>query len=295
GGAPDDGVVDQDHPLVPHRAGDDVQLDAHAVFPLLLVALDEGAADVFVLDEADAVGDAAGLGVAQSGVQARVGHADDHVGVHRVLLRQEAPRLHPGLVDRAALDGAVGPGKVDVFKHAHLAGLAAAVVLDAAQAVGVGHHDLAGFHVPQQGGAHGVQGAALAGKSVAAPRQGADAQGPVAPGVPHRDQLGGGHDDQAVGPFQLLHGGGHRLLDAFVPEAVAGQQVADDLGVGRAVEDGPVVFQRVAQLDRVGQVAVVAQGHGAPAVPDDHGLGVGPHPAAGGGVADMAGGHAGLG
>ena len=37
------------------------------------------------------------------------------------------------------------------------------------------------------------------------------------------------------------------------------------------------------------------EGHGAPAVPDDHGLGVGPHPAAGGGVADMAGGHVSLG
>ena len=49
----------QHHPLVPHRAGDDVQLDADAVFPLFLAALDEGAADVFVLDEADAVGDAA--------------------------------------------------------------------------------------------------------------------------------------------------------------------------------------------------------------------------------------------
>ena len=169
------------------------------------------------------------------------------------------------------------------------------MVLDAPQAVGVGHHDLAGGHIPQMGGAHRVQSAALAGEDVAAPRQSADAQGPVAPGVTDGDQLGGGHDHQAVGALQLIHGGGHCLLDALVLEAVAGEQIADHLGVGGAVEDGAVVFQLVAQLDRVGQVAVVAQGHGAPAVADNHGLGVGPHPAAGGGVAHMAGGHVGLG
>ncbi len=37
----------------------------------------------------------------------------------------------------------------------------------------------------------------------------------------------------------------------------------------------PFVFQLAAQLHCVGQVAVVAQGHGAPPMPDDHGLCVG--------------------
>ena len=205
-----------------------------------------------------------------------------------MFLSQEPAGLHPGLVDRAALDDAVGPGKIDVFKDAHLAGLFAAVLGVAAQAVGVGHHNLAGGDVPQIGGPHRVQGTALAGEHIAAARQGADAQGPVAPGVADRDQLGGGHNHQAVGALQLVHGGGHRLLDALVLEAVAGQQVADHLGVGGTMEDGAVVLQSVPQLDRIGQVAVVAQGHGAPAMPDNHGLGVGTNPAAGGGVPDMA-------
>ena len=59
------------------------------------------------------------------------------------------------------------------------------------------------------------------------------------------------------------------------------------------MEDGALIFQLAAQLQGVGQVAVVAQGHGAPPVPDDHGLGVGPHPAARRCVADVAGGHVG--
>ncbi len=59
------------------------------------------------------------------------------------------------------------------------------------------------------------------------------------------------------------------------------------------MEDGTLVLQLTAQLDGIGQVAVVAEGHGAAAMPHDHGLGVGPHTAAGGGVAHMAGSHVG--
>ena len=61
------------------------------------------------------------------------------------------------------------------------------------------------------------------------------------------------------------------------------------------MEDGTLVFQLAAQLQSVGQIAVVAEGHGTPAMADDHGLGVGPDAAAGGSVADMAGGHVGRG
>ena len=57
------------------------------------------------------------------------------------------------------------------------------------------------------------------------------------------------------------------------------------------MEDGALVFQLAAQLHSVGQVAVVAQCHGAAAVPDDHGLGVGADACAGGGVAHMTGSH----
>ena len=65
GGAAHDGVIHQHDPLALDGAGHHVQLDAHAVFALLLAALDKGAADVFIFDEADAVGNAALLRVAE--------------------------------------------------------------------------------------------------------------------------------------------------------------------------------------------------------------------------------------
>ena len=103
GGAADDGVIHQHHPLALDGAGHRVELDADAVLALFLAALDKGAANVFIFDEADAVGDAALLGVAEGGVQAGVRHADDHIGLHGVLLRQEAARLLACLVDGLAL------------------------------------------------------------------------------------------------------------------------------------------------------------------------------------------------
>ena len=141
-----------------------------------------------------------------------------------MLLRQETACLLAGLMDRLPLDDAVRAGEVDVLKHAHLAVRAAHMVGDAPQLSGLGvrHHDLAGFHIPQESGSSGVQGAALAGKNVAAARQGTDAQGPVAAGVPHGDELGGRHDDEAVSPLQHVHGLADGRLDAAHPQAVAG-------------------------------------------------------------------------
>ena len=117
-----------------------------------------------------------------------------------MFLCKEPARLFACLVDRAALNDAVRAGEIDVLEDAHLGILPAAVILDAPQltAAGVHHDDLAGLHVPQQGRSGGVQRAALAGEDVAAAGQRTDAQGPVAAGVAHRDELGGRHDNKAV-------------------------------------------------------------------------------------------------
>ena len=136
------------------------------------------------------------------------------------------------------------------------------MILDAPQltGLGVGNDDLAGLHVPQQGRARSIQRAALASKDVAAAGQGADAQGAVAPGVPDRNELGGGHDHQTVCTLQHIHRLADGSLNAAHPQAVAGDEVADDLGIGGAVEDGTLVLQLTAQLQGIGQVAVVAEG-----------------------------------
>ena len=165
------------------------------------------------------------------------------------------------------------------------------MVGDAPQAVLVRHHDLAGGHVPEEAGADGVQGAALRGEDVASV-QGADAQGAEAVGVPGGDELLGGEEHQGVSPLDDVHGGGDGGLDGGGLEPGAGDGVGDDLGVAGGVEDGAGELQPLPELGGVGEVSVVAQGHGALHMVDDHGLGVGAALPAGGGVAHMAHGDA---
>ena len=68
-----DGVIHEDDSLVLHGGGDGVELDADACCTLGLFRLDEGPADVLVLDQADAVGNAAFVAVTQGGVEAESG------------------------------------------------------------------------------------------------------------------------------------------------------------------------------------------------------------------------------
>ena len=55
---------------------------------IVLGRLDEGAADIVVADDAELVGDAGGLRVADRGRHAGIGHRHDHVGVGRRLARE---------------------------------------------------------------------------------------------------------------------------------------------------------------------------------------------------------------
>ena len=105
-------------------AGQRIELEADAHVAQPLVGRNEGAADVAVLDQALAIGDAALVGVADRGRDRRVGDGNDHVGLDRVLARQHAAQFHAHVVDQAAVQRAVGPCEVDVFKGAQ-GGLAA--------------------------------------------------------------------------------------------------------------------------------------------------------------------------
>lgn len=190
GSTPDDGVVDDDYPLAPYYGGNGVELDTHLVLPVFLAGGDEGAGDVLVLDEAGAVGDAGLPGIADGGIDAGVGHADHDVGLDRMLQGQEGSCTEPSLVDAGTVDHRVRPGKVDKLKHTQAALGLAAVGPYAPQAGLVGDDDFAGFHIPEEVGADGVQSAALRGEHIAAV-QSTDAQRPEAVGVPGGDQLAG--------------------------------------------------------------------------------------------------------
>ena len=292
GGAAHDGVVDEHHALALHGGSDGVELDAHAVLPLLLGGLDEGAADVLVFDEADAVGNAALAGVADGGVDAAVGHADDHVGLHGMVQRQERARAQARHVHAAAVHHAVGAGEVDELKNAQGA-VAFAGTFEAFDALGGDDHGFARLDVAHEGRAHRVQRAAFAGKDHVAV-QIAHAQGVEAVRVARGDELLRAHDHQRIRALDALHGAQHGLLDAVALEPLLRDNISDHLGVAGGVEDRALEFQFFAQLAGVDEVAVMAQGQSTFEVVDEHGLSVAAILGAGGAVAAVTHGHAAL-
>ena len=67
GGAADDGVIDKDDTLAVHHRAVGAVLEADAELADLLGRLDEGAADIVIADDAELVGDAGLLRVADGG------------------------------------------------------------------------------------------------------------------------------------------------------------------------------------------------------------------------------------
>ena len=159
GVAADDGVVDHHEPLARYDLLERVQLQADAELADGLAGLDEGAAHVGVLDQAEAEWDAGGLRVADGGWSPGVGGGDDQVRVDGVFASQDPADLHAGGVDAAACDGGVGPGQVDIFEEAAL-GLGVGESL-AAQPGAVDGDELAGLDLTHETGADDVKGGGL--------------------------------------------------------------------------------------------------------------------------------------
>ena len=80
--------------------------------------LDEGAADIVVADDAEIEGDARGLGEADRGRHAGIGHRHDDVGGGRRLARELRADPLAHLVDAGALDDRIGAGEIDVLEDA---------------------------------------------------------------------------------------------------------------------------------------------------------------------------------
>lgn len=93
GRAADDGIVHHHHPLAANLAFHGAELDLDLIYPVILPGGDEGPADIFVFDQADAVGNPRFPGIAHGGVQTGIRHADDNVRVHRMGLREDLPAL----------------------------------------------------------------------------------------------------------------------------------------------------------------------------------------------------------
>ena len=118
GGAAHDGIVDQHDALARDHGAVGVVLEAHAKLADLLGRLDEGAADIVVADDADLVGDAGLLGIADRRRHAGIRHRDDHIGLRRRLARELGAHGLAHVVDVAAADDGIRPGEIDVFEDA---------------------------------------------------------------------------------------------------------------------------------------------------------------------------------
>ena len=160
-------IVNHNNTLASDRVRNGIELDSDLVLAVLLAGSDERPSDIFVFDEADAVGDSGLLGIADGGVKAGVRNADNNVRLNGMLQGEESACSDPCRVNAAAVDYRIGAGKVDVFKNAERAGLFVAVVFNGAHAVFIKNNNLSGLDVADKLRPHCVKRAAFRGNDVA--------------------------------------------------------------------------------------------------------------------------------
>ena len=118
GRAAHEAVVDEHDALALDRGAVRRMLHAHAELAHRLRRLDEGAADIMVADDAELVGNAAGLGEAERRRHAGIGHRDDDVGSAGASRASSRPIVLAHLVDVAPVHDGIGAGEIDVFEDA---------------------------------------------------------------------------------------------------------------------------------------------------------------------------------
>ena len=273
-GAADDRVVHDDDALPAHEVADEVELHPDVEVPDELRRLEETPADVMVPHEGHLERDAALQRVAERGGVPAVGHGHHDIGLDGMLAGELAAHLDAHLVHVAVGDVRVGPGEVHVLEHAERAPRVLGERLHRAQSVRVDDHDLARLHVADELRLDQVQRAGLARQHEPSVGQPADAQRTEAVRVAHADELVLGEDDQGICALDAAHGLDQSALVAARLRRL-GEQVDDDLGIHRRLEDGALGLQLVAQGGGVGEVAVVADGDLALGAIDGQRLGVG--------------------
>ena len=160
--AADDAVVDDHHPLVLHRSSQWVELEPDSGLTRVLVGLDKGAADVAVLHQPLAQGQAHLLGVADGRRHSGIRDPDDQVRLRRVLFGQLAAHRHPRLEGRLTVEHAVRPGEVDLLEDAQRRSRRVLHQVGAESGI-VEPEDLARLHIAHQFRPDGIERAALGG------------------------------------------------------------------------------------------------------------------------------------
>ncbi len=195
------------------------------------------------------------VGEADRGRNAAVGHRHDKVGLGRCLAGELGADALADRIDAPALDAAVRPGEVDILEHAE-APRGGRERMKAAHPSPIDDHDLARLDVPDEGGTDHVEGAGLRGEDDGTVELAQD-QRPDAQGVAHADDAVVEEGHERPGPLDHLERLDEAGDDGLLPRA--GDQMDDDLGVGRRLEDAALVDQPALEHVRVGEVAVVPE------------------------------------
>ncbi len=160
GGATHDGVVNHYQALTCNVVFKRVELHAHTHGAQLLRRLNKGAAHVAILDETLAVRNPTLVRVTLRRRHARVGHANNHVGLNRRLASKHAAHVIAAGVDALAIHDGVGARKVDLLKNALSTALRRHSLLGN-QTFGIDAQNLARANVAHVLSTHNVQGAGL--------------------------------------------------------------------------------------------------------------------------------------
>src|SRR6185312_5256353 len=180
--------VDDDHALAAEDIAEGVEFEADAGFANALVGMDEGTADVTVLDEAFAIGNAGLAGVADGGGNGRIRDADDDIGIDGMFAGEGGAHLFARLVNELATDAAVGAGEVGVFEGAGGAPAGGGNGEEAGEALSIDLDDFTRHELAFEGKAEVFEGAGFGGDDPTIggrPRaaHAADAEGPDGHGV----------------------------------------------------------------------------------------------------------------
>ena len=146
---------------LPATSVERVVLDADALLAHALLRLDEGAADVAVLDQTLVEGNAARAREADRRRRARVGDRHHQVGLDGSLAGEPLAHPHPRAVDLDPVDRRVRPGEVEELEDAELPGPLGWTAWLRMDAVLVDHDELAGSDLALELRADEIERAAL--------------------------------------------------------------------------------------------------------------------------------------
>ncbi len=172
--------------------------------------------------------------------------------------RELAAHFFADFINAVAVDDAVGPGEIDVFKNAERVLFVRGKSLDAGQPLVVDDNDFTRFHVADEFGVNQVERGGFAGKHISTVGRAANGQRTETMRVARADQFLFRHDNQGIRAFdaaQRLH---QRICHAT--HRRLREHHDDDFAVHGGLENETAIFKFIAERGGVRQIAVVRDG-----------------------------------